>query len=763
MDPRAPRLLPVLLTGLLSLWQCARGQSSYTIDNVGLTIRPGSPVPSGTHVTLHCQVSISHYNVPNLTHTFLITHDDIMVHSSTTTEESIVYELKPARAADSGSYECRVTVGEKSKVSFSQGLNVTGLQTPILHLNKTSPYENEEFTATCSAPEEKGPLIFRFYQRFRNGKSEKIKQPAPSWNSSETTLVLRMVGDSVLYCDYEINLVSGPRRSKPSNEIQVIVKGLFITPVVNVLPSSTIYEGDVLEVVCKVVSDLKDIEVFLTRDRKILKQAAVSLSHRFRAQEGDTGELVCKAEWGNVQKETYQSITVKELFSKPTLSLEPMELFEGDRFKLTCSVSVYVPERLNNRSIKFSFYKDNDKLKDGETLTALASHQKNGNYSCKAQAASIHSHNFVKESQKLVIKAKVPVSKPMLRVVEGTLVLGKPFQIICHSDNGTLPIDYTLSGPHRWSEHKVSCSSWIRSAATTLNQHHRARVRSHPDYASQCWDVSEGQDLTLSCSVRRGSLPITFTWYHTKKDNPLDSQTFNKLEGSHRIIKVKGQDQGGYYCESTNSAEETKKSKIVMVGVKMAGWKKGLIAVFCLLLILASILVFLFRKRLLHFKRKRTAELSVKSAGTKVERLSLTQAEVNEAANVTPGIMGKSVWSEHVSGSESDDQNSLSSPEKQDPQYTEVPTRQVIPNKAPEEGETKKLNIEVHNSKPGVPEQTDGGSVEYAQLNHDANQHSEHCNHGEHCVQDEHTQQSNSSAEDNTVQDEPTQDPTPDC
>lgn len=79
----------------------------------------------------------------------------------------------------------------------------------------------------------------------------------------------------------------------------------------NVLPSSNVFEGDVLEVVCKVVSPLRNIEVFLTRDRRILKQAPISLSHRFTAQEGDSGELVCKAEWGNVQKETYHKITVK--------------------------------------------------------------------------------------------------------------------------------------------------------------------------------------------------------------------------------------------------------------------------------------------------------------------------------------------------------------------------------------------------------------------------------------------------------------------
>lgn len=45
--------------------------------------------------------------------------------------------------------------------------------------------------------------------------------------------------------------------------------------------------------------------------------------------------------------------------------------------------------------------------------------------------------------------------------------------------------------------------------------------------------------------------------------------------------------------------------------VKMAGWKKGLIAVFCILLILALILVVVFKRRLLHFKKKSGAELSV--------------------------------------------------------------------------------------------------------------------------------------------------------
>ncbi|XP_037649344.1 platelet endothelial cell adhesion molecule isoform X3 [Sebastes umbrosus] len=735
--------------------QCARGQSSFTIDTVGLTIQPSNTVPSGTPVTLSCQVTVSHDNIPNLTHTFQLRRDDVPIHSSTSTEDAIVYELDPARAADSGSYECRVTVKDKNKISVSKKLDVTGLQTPILYLNKTFPYESEEFTASCSAPEEKGSLIFRFYQRFRTGEIQKIKQPAPTGNSSETTLVLRRVGDSHLYCDYEVNLVSGARRSNRSNDILVIVKALYISPVMNVLPSPDVYEGDIIEVVCKVVSPLNNIDVFLTKDRRILKKARVSLSHRYRTREGDSGELVCKAEWGNVQKETYQTITVKELFSNPQLSVTPIDIFEGDRFKLTCPVSIYVPEKINNESVQFSFYKDNVKVASAETYVAVAHPSKNGNYTCKVEAAS-STHSFVKESQMVVVKAKVPVSKPMLSVVGGTLVLGKRFQLLCHSNNGTLPIIYTLHSPDRQVELMVSkpgeqaifnASAIYKTSDLNRLMCHAKNSENRPPMTGlgeqllrstiiepvskpvlsvlpDAGDVSEGQDVTLVCTVERGTLPINFTLYHTETQGALGSQTSKTLKVSYSISNIRGEQRGGYYCVATNRAEETKRSHTVMMAVKMAGWKKGLIAVIviCFLLILAMILIMAFKRRLLLFKRKRTGELSVKSASTKVERLSLTQAEVNEAAN------------------ESEDQNSVTAPEKPpEPQYTEVQTRHADPDRAPVKKGTDTVYSEVRNSKQGVPEQTDGqGSVEYAQLNHDTDHHSDHGNQGDHIVQDDH-------------------------
>ncbi|XP_059204877.1 platelet endothelial cell adhesion molecule, partial [Centropristis striata] len=763
------------------------GPTAFTIDAVGLTVLPSSTVESGTPVTLHCQVKVSHSNIPDLTHTFQITRDDFPIHTSTTTEDLVQYELNPARAADSGSYECRVTVKGKSKKSYSQKLDVTGLQTPILYLEKTEPYESEEFTASCSAPEEKGNLIFRFYQKFRNRDVQKIKQPASTGNSSETTLVLRTIGDSLLYCDYEVNLVSGARRSNHSDEITVIVKGLFITPIINVLPAKQVYEGEIIEVVCKVVNPPKDIEVFLTKDGRILKQASYSsLSHRFTAREGDSGELVCKAEWRKeLQKETYETITVKELFSKPRLTVNPMDIFEEDNIKLTCSVSIYVPEKISNESVQFSIYKNNIKVTNTDTYVTLADPSKNGNYTCKAHASSL-THSFVKESRRVVVKAKVPVSKPMLSVVGGTLVLGKSFQVLCHSDRGALPIVYTLHGPDRMPEQRVvsrpgeqavfNCSAVYKTSDLKKFLCHAKNSQNHPPMTGlgqqllqakiiepvskpvltivpSVEDISEGQDVTLICSVKSGTLPITFTWHHTETEGPLAPQVSEKMEGSYSISNIRGDHRGGYYCVSTNPANETRKSQTVMIGVKMAGWKKGVIAVivFCILLILALSFILAFKRRLLLFKRKRTGELSVKSASTKSERLSLTQAEANQAANVTPGMMGKSVWSEHASGSESEDQVSVSVPEKQ-PEYTEVQTRPADPNRAPVKKGTDTVYSEVRNSKQGVPEPADGqGSVEYAQLNHDTNPHSDQSNHGDHTVQDDYIDEIDDSVHINTA------------
>ncbi len=98
--------------------------------------------------------------------------------------------------------------------------------------------------------------------------------------------------------------------------------------------------------------------------------------------------------------------TLTELFSKPRLSVQPIDIFEGEVFKLTCSISIYVRERINNGTMRYSMYRGNDRLNNANTYNALAHPSKNGNYTCKAQAVLDTKHNIVKESQTVVVEAK---------------------------------------------------------------------------------------------------------------------------------------------------------------------------------------------------------------------------------------------------------------------------------------------------------------------------------------------------------------------
>ncbi|CAL1588933.1 unnamed protein product [Knipowitschia caucasica] len=763
MDPRLPRWL-LLVTGLLH-WNGAMVQTTYTIDSVGLRLLPGSEVESGTNVTLRCEVTISQDTATEPTYHFHFTKNDQVISSMETREDWATYALHPARAADSASYGCHVSVKEKSKTSLVQSLTVTGLQKPILHLNKTIVYESEEVVARCSAPSEKGSLIFFFHQMFDTGGPQEVKRAMSNGNSLETLLVLRHIGDMHLYCDYELPLVG---RSNHSNQVYVNVRGMYINPIMNVVPSTEVYEGELLEVVCRVVGRLEDVEVFLIKDRKILKRAPVSLNHRFRVQEGDSGELVCKAEWKTLQKETYKEITVRELISKPRLTVEPLELFEGDQLRIICSVSIYVPDRIQNNTLKYSIYKDHKEVHKGRVYNTLAKASKNGNYTCKVQAAS-SGRSFVKESKTVVVDAKVPVSKPSMRVVGGTLVLGKPFQIICQSDIGSLPIAYTLNMPKKLPEVKVIAAhgevaifnvtvtktAELSNFLCQANNHQKIPAEyitaqqlladtriiepvSKPILTSEpeVGDITERQDLTLICSVLRASAPVTFTWYSVDSQSTLFSKTTHKLRDSFVISDTGSQHNGGYYCSAFNLANITKSSEILTVAVKMAGWKKALIAVGCLLFFFALVLVLVCRKRLISMKRKRAPELSVKSAGTKIERLSLTQSEVTHMANATPSMMGKSVWSEHVSGSESENENAVSAAKSPELDYAEVQTKQADPSRPPVSKGTDTTYSEVRHSTQGVPEAAGSqASVEYAELNHDAETQSGGGNHNDHIVQ----------------------------
>lgn len=96
------------------------------------------------------------------------------------------------------------------------------------------------------------------------------------------------------------------------------------------------------------------------------------------------------------------SFNPTELFSKPTLTRNPPQAFEGDHVALYCK-STHL-DRVREDEIKYSMYKDGDPRPMGNIpgqMSLKAGPEDDGNYSCKAEAKSI-----TKESEVIVIRSK---------------------------------------------------------------------------------------------------------------------------------------------------------------------------------------------------------------------------------------------------------------------------------------------------------------------------------------------------------------------
>ena len=102
----------------------------------------------------------------------------------------------------------------------------------------------------------------------------------------------------------------------------------------------------------------------------------------------------------------------------------------------------------------------------------------------------------------------VPVSEPVLTVVGGRLVVGRPFALRCHSDSGSLPITYTLHGPRRpaqtrevrWvGEEAVFNTSAVQQSADLLT--FLCRAQNNELSAAR---TSAGQELLDSTEVIGG-------------------------------------------------------------------------------------------------------------------------------------------------------------------------------------------------------------------------------------------------------------------
>ncbi|KAM7009975.1 platelet endothelial cell adhesion molecule isoform 2-T2 [Tautogolabrus adspersus] len=742
-------LLLLLTYSLLSCYLQAGGvvtaqpQILFTIRDITLSIEPSNDVTRDTNVTLRCQAMVSSSGEEALSREYTIFKDGKTVYTKTSSSsEDLVYPLPQARVSNSGKYKCKINIEGKQLTSSAQKLIVTGLSRPLLHLNNGVVSEGEELTAKCTAPGETGSIFFYFYE-----DSTEILERQVSSNQAEAKLRLSKVGIHKIHCDYTVLVTPDSFKSEGSNTITVSVKELSITPVLEIFPQYKIYEGDQLTISCSITNfryKPENIQLFLSQGTKLLSIGESKVNHSMVALAKDPGEFECGLEMGTLVKAATKTVSVTELFSVPTLTMSPAEVFQKDDMTLTCRSESYASERLSKEDLTYTLDPPESPLTPkGTGVFSGRALLYDFNYTCVARAKGI-----VKHSKTMTVRPKVSVSIPKILVV-GRAVLHQSFKILCQSDIGSLPINYTLLKDYA-EVSTISIKLPFQQALFTVTITHPAEIskfmceaknRKHkeaplskklnatvivplthptltviPDVA----EISEGDHLFLICGVD-GTPPVTFNWYRVGNPQSLHSTTSNMNHSNYQVPFLSKEHADKYYCEAVNYANNVVRSDLVIIEVRMALWKKVLIGGFCLLAgaVLVVVLVLCFKSK--RGKREAASELSVKPSSPKSDdslTVTLTHdTEVFNADTVRVDKAAVSVWSKRPPESADEEESSLESNEP-DVEYTEVVHPQPAdPERAPLRKGTDTVYSELQNSPHGAADHHDYGSVEYAELN----------------------------------------------
>ncbi|XP_068176844.1 platelet endothelial cell adhesion molecule isoform X5 [Antennarius striatus] len=598
-------LFSVLLFSCFLPGTVVYAQRSFTIRDITLSIEPGPDVQRDINVTLRCRAIVSVSGQEALSREYTVYKDSRPIYTkASSTLEELLYPLPHARVSNSGRYKCAINIQGQQMISRVQKLTVTGLSKPLLHLNKSVVMKGEELTATCTAPNETGSILFYFYE----GTKEIVEEQV---NSNQVEVKFRLDSEGIhwIHCSYKVFVGGDSLKSNESNSIIVSVKELPFAVVLEIAPQSGIYEGDMVFISCTISNGSEDphlssedphliseeTHLYLSQGNKLLSSGHTKVNHSMMALTNSPEDFECKLEMGKIKKTTTKTVLVSELFSTPTLIMSPAEVFQKEYLTLTCKSKSYASERLRQEELSYTLDPLQSLLipkEDGVFFGRVL--QYDFNYTCVATARGI-----VKRSQTLTVRPKVSVSTPKISAV-GLVVIGRPFQILCQSDTGSLPINYTLMEDYeplrsvsveRSSDQAVFTVTISRSEQIKRYMCEAKNSRKEGELSKRLSvavieplteptliagsakfpnlpDVSEGDHLYLVCSVK-GSPPVTFKWYRVGSELPLHITTSHDTNADYQIPALSKDHSGTYYCEAVNHANNVVRSDPVVIEARV--------------------------------------------------------------------------------------------------------------------------------------------------------------------------------------------------
>ncbi|XP_037663890.1 platelet endothelial cell adhesion molecule isoform X2 [Choloepus didactylus] len=613
--PRGDKMWLGLLL-ILSFCSSLEGQeNSFTINSIYMEILPSSTVHNGWNVTLQCIVDVSTTSHVKPQHLVLFYKDDVMFYNISSRENMESFFIPQARVYDSGKYRCTVIFNNKEKTTPEYEVSVKGVPSPRVMLDKKEVIEGGVVTVNCSVPEEKAPIFFKI-EKFELS-TKRVKQTREKNSKDQNFVTLEFPieeQDLVLVFRCQARILSGFQleMSEVVRSDLVTVRESFSTPKFHISPLGMITEGDDLHIKCTIqVTHLaqKFPEIIIQKDKVIVAHSrhGNEAVYSVMALGEHNGNYTCKVESSRISKVSSIVVNITELFSKPKLESSSTRLDQGEYLNLWCIVPGAPPAN-------FTIQKGGLTMTQAQNFTKIASEWDSGTYTCTAAIG-----NVLKKSNAVHIAVCEMLSKPRIfHDTQSEVIKGQTIEISCQSINGTSPISYDLlkaneilqsrnkssnnpavfnDNPTKDIEYQCIADN-CHSSAKKISEVLRVKVIAPVDEVQLSImlgeEVESGKPVVLQCTVKEGSPPISYSFYRANAGKPFYQVTSNYTQEIWHKEEASKEEEGQYYCKASNRANlgrRVPQSNILTVRVFLASWKKGLIAVAVIGVIIATLIL----------------------------------------------------------------------------------------------------------------------------------------------------------------------------
>ncbi|KAM8773988.1 platelet endothelial cell adhesion molecule isoform 2-T3 [Rhynchonycteris naso] len=708
-------LLPFLLCSSLE------GQeNSFTINSIQMVILPGPQVQNGDNLTLQCIVDISSTSYVTPQHWVLFYKDDVLLHNVSSTESPESYFIPHARVYNAGIYKCTVILNNKEKTTSEYEVTVKGVSSPRVILDKKEAIEGGVVMVYCSVPEEKAPVHFTIEKVELETKNVKQKREKTSQNQNSVMLEFTVEEqDRLIYFLCQASIISG-KHVETSEIIKselVTVRESFSNPKFNIQPEGMIIEGDQLNIQCTIqVTHMAPAspEIIIQKGKAIVahRKQTNEATYSVMAMVEHNGNYTCKVETSRISKVSSIVVNITELFSKPKLESSATSLDQGDILDLWCSIPGAPPAN-------FTIQKGDKIVSLAQNFTTKASEWDSGAYTCVAGIGKV-----IKKSNTVQITVCEMLSKPRISYdSKSEVIKGQTIEVNCQSINGTPPITYYLLKTNSILESRTVNSNEpaVFRDNPTENAEYQCMAdncHSHTEMISELLPVKvivpvnkvelsvlskevveSGKELVLRCSVNKASTPITYKFYREKEVRPFYEVVLNETQGFWLKTQASMEQEGQYYCTASNRANFAKnipQSNVLAVRVFLAPWKKGLIAVVVIGVIIA---VLVLGARYYFQKKAKAKQMPVEMSRPAVPLLTSNNekmlSESNTEANRPYG------YNEDIGNHAMKPINENKEPLTLDVEYTEVEVTSLEPHEGLGRRGTETVYSEIRKANPG--------------------------------------------------------------